>query len=183
MIDSGSISTFIDKSVANKLDLFIIPKQKTISLADPKQKARIIGEVIVDVTLNNRVRSSKVVEVIDGLFIGFIVGKDILQKYNKVTFKFNGPQEELIVGAVVSNEHFPAMKVPSPPLFTHLSSSIKPVATKSRRYTETDSKFIKEETARMLKEGIIEPSVSPWRAQPLIVSDENHKKTNGFRLQ
>ena len=28
----------------------------------------------------------------------------------------------------------------------------------------------------MSKEGIIEPSVSPWRAQVLVTSNENHKR-------
>ena len=31
-------------------------------------------------------------------------------------------------------------------------------------------------TARILKEGIIESSVSPWRAEVLVTSNENHKK-------
>ena len=176
MIDSGSNSTYIDKCAANKLNLLIIPKQKTVTLPVSKQKARIIGEVIIDITLHNNTHSCIVVEVIDGLSIDFLVGKDILKRYNKVIFKFDGPQEELVLGAVVNNEHFPAMEVPPPPLFTHLSDNIKPMATKSRRHTESNLKFIREETARMLKEGIIEPSVSPWRAQPIVTTDDNHKR-------
>ena len=80
------------------------------------------------------------------------------------------------VGAVGQTEHFPQMKVNPPPLFTHLSDNIKPVSTKSRHYTQSDKKFIKEETTRLLNEGIIEQSVSPWRAQVLVTSNENHKK-------
>ena len=162
MIDSGSISTFIDKSITNKLKLPIIPKSKIISLANPDLKANIIGEVTTDITLNNIKHNSVVVEVKDKLFIDIIIGKDILKKHKKVTFKFNDSENELIIGAVGQTEHFPQMKVNPPPLFTHLSDNIKPVSTKSCRYTQSDQKFIKEETTRLLKEGIIEPSVSPW---------------------
>ena len=68
------------------------------------------------------------------------------------------------------------MKVNPSPLFTQLSDNIKPVSTKSRRYTQSEKKFIKEETTGLLKEGIIEPSVSPWRAQVSVTSNENHKR-------
>ena len=176
MIDSGSISTFIDKSIANKLKLPIIPKTKIISLANPDLKANIIGEVTIDTALNNIKHNSVTVEVIDKLFIDIIIGKDILKKHKKVTFKFNGSENELIIRAVGQTEHFPQMKVNPPPLFTHLSDNIKLVPSKSRRYTQSDQKFIKEETTLLLKEGIIERSVSPWRAQVLVTSNENHKR-------
>ena len=50
------------------------------------------------------------------------------------------------------------------------------ILSQSQRYTPADRKFFKEETARMIKENIIGPSVSPWRAQVLATSNENHKK-------
>ena len=90
-------------------------------------------------------------EVIKDLFTD-IIGKDILKKYNKVTLKFNGPGAELVIGAVNKNN-------PSP-LFLHLSPKTMTIVTKSCRYTIADTKFIKEETARMLKEDIIESSVA-----------------------
>ena len=77
MIDSGSISTFTDKSITNKLKLPII------SLANPDLKANITGEVTIDITLNNIKHNSVVVEVIDKLFIDIIIGKDILKKHKK----------------------------------------------------------------------------------------------------
>ena len=42
--------------------------------------------------------------------------------------------------------------------------------------SEHDKKFISSEVRRLLTDGLIEPSNSPWRAQPLIVTPENHKK-------
>ena len=59
-----------------------------------KKKARIIGEVIIDMTLHNNTHSSIVVEVIGGLFIDFLMEKDILKKYNKVIFKFDESQKK-----------------------------------------------------------------------------------------
>ena len=37
-------------------------------------------------------------------------------------------------------------------------------------------KFIETETKKLLADGIIEPSISPWRAQVLVTTDECHKK-------
>ena len=37
-------------------------------------------------------------------------------------------------------------------------------------------KFIETETNSMLKEGIIRPSNSPWKAQVLVTEEDNHKK-------
>ena len=176
MIDSGSVRTFISKKTAKNLNLLILPKQETIRLADQNQHATIIGEAVVDLCLHNRLHSGIVVEVMKDLFIDLIVGKDLLRKYEKVTFKFDGPRKELIVGAISGNDPFPTIKVPPPPLFSHLSKDTNPIATKSRRFSLPDDRFTKEETARMLREGIIEPSVSPWRAQVLVMSNDNHKK-------
>ena len=61
-------------------------------------------------------------------------------------------------------------------MFRNLTPDCKPVAVKSRRYTADDSKYIETETKKLLADGIIEPSISPWRAQVLVTTDERHKK-------
>ena len=69
------------------------------------------------------------------------------------------------------------MNIPPPPLFTHLTSDIKPVATKSRRQSPAESLFMRQETARLHSQGIIRPSVSPWRAQAFVTrEDGTHKR-------
>ena len=69
-----------------------------------------------------------------------------------------------------------AAKVEPPSLFENLTDDCKPVATKSRRFNNPDRVFITDEVSRLLEEDIIEPSKSPWRAQVLVTSNENHKK-------
>ena len=61
-------------------------------------------------------------------------------------------------------------------LFEHLAPECKPIATKSRRHSVYDEKFIHAEVQKLLKEEIIEPSKSPWRAQVLVTTNENHKR-------
>ena len=51
----------------------------------------------------------------------------------------------------------------------------KPIVTKSRKYSREDQEFIKTETHRLLSEGIIDPSDSPWRAQVVVTKSERHK--------
>jgi hypothetical protein len=66
------------------------------------------------------------------------------------------------------------MEPPEP--FANLTPDCHPIATKSRRYSQEDLLFIDGEVERLLKEGIIEPSKSPWRAQVVVTKDKNHKK-------
>ena len=61
-------------------------------------------------------------------------------------------------------------------LFKNLDPRVKPIATKSKRFNLEDQKFIQSEIKKLLNENIIEPSVSPWRAQVLIADDGQHKK-------
>ena len=148
MIDSGSCSTFINKNAAEKLKLIVSLRSKSVSLAYPTCKAQVIGEVVDDLNLDSHLYSGVVMEVLDCLFINVIIWKDIFEKHKKVTPKFYGSKDELIVGAVRSSETFPAMRIAPLPLFTNVNSGIKPIATKSWRYLPAG--FICKEVARIL---------------------------------
>ena len=60
-----------------------------------------------------------------------------------------------------------------PEVFSNLTSDCYPISTKSRKFSSTDRKFIDSEVQKLLKEEIIEPSVSPWRAQIVVVPEED----------
>ena len=47
--------------------------------------------------------------------------------------------------------------------------------TKSRRQTSVDEAFIHQEILTLLKDKVIEPSRSPWRAQAFVVRNEKNK--------
>ena len=69
-----------------------------------------------------------------------------------------------------------ASKFESYRYFRDFKPGSKPIASKSRRYNESDKLFIRNEIRKLLNEGIIEPSFSPWRAQVLVTKDERHKR-------
>ena len=68
-----------------------------------------------------------------------------------------------------------ALNVSPSPLFSYLSPNIKPIASKSRKYSEEDKAFIKEETDRLLREGIFEHNNSLWRAQVVVTKNYRQK--------
>ena len=175
----------------------------SIPLADKKSVAKIIGEVIVDIDVNGVAHKNAPIEIIKDLCTDVIIGRDILGEHSRVVLNFNGPREELVIGAIQTDENtdsqlqhsnstpeatkspfsatpaqtFGAMNIAPPPLFTHLSKNIKPIATKSRQQSAAHSLFMKEETAKLLRRGVIRPSVSPWRAQAFVTKEDgNHKR-------
>ena len=64
-------------------------------------------------------------------------------------------------------------------LFENLTPDCKPIAARSRRYCAADRRFINDKVDELLKEGLIEPSNSNWRAQVVVTKDPNpdiHRK-------
>ena len=100
-----------------------------------------------------------------------ILGQDFMNKHESVVFNFGGKEPTLHVCALN------AMNIASPTLFSSLDNDCNPVAVKSRKQTNENYKFIASETQKLLADGIIEHSISPWRAQVLVVTNpETHKK-------
>ena len=61
-------------------------------------------------------------------------------------------------------------------LFYNIKEDCRPIACKSRKYSDSDKLFISEEVSKLLKAGIIKRSHSPWRAQVLITNDDRHRR-------
>jgi len=60
-------------------------------------------------------------------------------------------------------------------IFQLFHSKVRPISTPSRRFNTEDSRFITE-VNKLLDQGIIEQSESPWPAQVLVTKDERHKR-------
>ena len=74
----------------------------------------------------------------------------------------------------------PTAKVEYPQLFSHMlptcKATCKPVELKTHKFAAADQEPIRIERKRLLQEGRIEKSNSPWHAQPLIDDHGNDKK-------
>ena len=172
LVDSRSTSScFIDKLLVHQFDIKVIPAKGEISLANSSLTTKIEGECLINFTLDNHVYETVKVLVMENLCPNIILGQDFMERHQGAVFTFNGKEPTLLLCVLTP------MKIPPLSLFTHLSSDCKPIAVKSRRDTKDDEEFIKKEMHRLLDEGIIKPSKSPWRAQVLVTKEtERHKK-------
>ena len=94
-----------------------------------------------------------------------------MDKHRNVNIHLGGPLPTLHLVTLA------AVKTSNPArLFQHLKSKCRPIALKSRWCSRSDSVCISNEVKRLLKESLIKLSNSPWCAQPLVVTQENHKR-------
>ena len=93
-----------------------------------------------------------------------------LKKHDTISVKFGGLKSLTVCGLSTL-----AVSPPSP-FINSITPDYKTIASKSRKYNTADQEFITSETQKMLAEGIIEASTSPWRAQILVTTNERHKK-------
>jgi len=136
-------------------------------MASSSLSTRTEGYCEVILTMNGRIYANVRLSVLPGLCADVIPRQDFQQQHASVTLEYSG---QLVLCGLTT------LHVDPPELFANLTADCHPVVSKSRRYSFDDRKFIHEETRRLLQEGIIEPSNSPWRAQVVVTKDENHRK-------
>ena len=180
LIDSGSLSwSFIDQTFAERLQLITIPTVDApqVSMANSSLTTKVEGECYVDILLQNRKYTNVKLYVLANLCSDVILGQDFMKQHKSVVFNFGGDKPSLIVSTIGTVSTLTAMKIPSPKLFEHLTDDCRPIAVRSRKQTPANAKFIHEEVQKLLADGIIVPSTSPWRAQVLVTKEnQTHKR-------
>lgn len=171
LIDTGSSSSFISEALARRLNIPISRgRGMEISMANTTLRTRTQGECKVDLQLSSHSHKAVRLNVLKDLCADLIIGHDILGRYSSLNMQFGGSEDPLDICALLAAKVEPAC------LFPNLKPGIRPICVKTRRHNDSDSKFIRGEIAKLVKDGIIEESHSPWRAQVLVVSGENHKR-------
>ena len=176
LIDSGSTESFIDKNFAESLLLDTNKMNETITLASTSNTISVVGFVNVKLQYLNTALDNQKLFVFENLCSKVLLGLNILSKHSKLEIDYGGSRPELKLNKKDSICSLASLNIKAPPLFGNLTPDVKPIADKSRAYSKEDYNFIKSEVARLLKEKIIEPSHSPWRAQVLVVKQSSGKK-------
>ncbi|XP_054259721.1 uncharacterized protein LOC128984427 [Macrosteles quadrilineatus] len=171
LIDTGSSGSFINQSSALRFNIPVIPcNGGEVSMASTTLRSSIKGYCKINLKLQDHTYKNVVFSVLTNLCSDIIIGHDILKRHSSLQVQFGGKESPLNICSVALANVEPVE------LFRNLSPDCKPIATKSRRHSAIDEQFIESEIQLLLKEGTIEESRSPWRAQVLVVSSDNHKR-------
>ena len=133
--------------------------------------------------------------MVESLIADLIIGMDVLASHQSVYLDLGGPKPPITfhlrgrdteITPPISLERdqctkaccsmFPIMTTEPPALFPDKLLTVKPISSKSRRVSADNSLFMKTEVKRLLDLGIIELSVSPWRAQAFVVKGSSKKR-------
>lgn len=170
LIDTGSTDTYISEAFTSEAKIPVFSGTGCISMASTSLQSHISGYCFVNMKVLGHHYPNLRISILKDLCADVIIGHDILRQHSKVNVEFGGPKEPLSICSL----SFAAIEPPR--LFVNLSPNCKPIATKSRRFSLEDTKFISNEIRKLLDEGIIEESISPWRAQVLVTKNKSHKK-------
>ena len=169
LADSGATGNFLDELFASENKIPYNRVDYSVGLAAGSNSSNAVGESYVTLIVQNRTYENVKFSILPELVCDAILGDSFMDQHSSVEFRFGGSKPPLVLSGL------PPMDMVLPPMFSDLPSNVKPIATKSRRFSLRDKSFIGEEVQRLLKSDIIEPSKSPWRAQVLVDRDEGKK--------
>ena len=176
LIDKGSSESYIDRQFAKLMSVNINDTSGSVSLASSALSSPIVGICNVNLNIDEHLYPNMQLSVLNKLCCDIILGHDFMKRHDSIKISFGGSRPAVEINDSNTVCCLAASSVYPPKLFANLTSDCRPIATKSRKYSAVDREFIDKKTTRLLTEGIIEPSMSPWSAQVLVTSNERHKK-------
>ena len=168
--DSASSYSYLSPEIVKWLKAPIIKNTEKIGMASGKLTTESIGSCIITLKVQDRIYPEFKFRILPDLCADVLLGLDFLSLHRSITLNYGGSHPPLTICGLST------LKVPPPSLFAYLTPNCKPIADSRRRYSLEDQEFIEKETKRMLNEGIIEPSNSPWRAQIVVVKKGEKKR-------
>ncbi|GFS72378.1 retrovirus-related Pol polyprotein from transposon opus [Trichonephila clavipes] len=169
LIDTGSCLSFLNEKHVAKCKLKVEPYLGKISMANSSMVTEKEGVCKVNLKIENFTYQNVELLVMKDLCSDVLIGHDILNRHSSVEIGFEGNRPPLTICSLA------VAQVPPVSLFSNLNPDCRPLVTKSRRQIVEDNIFMALEVEKLLQEGVIEPSNSPWRAQAFVIRGENHK--------
>ena len=170
LLDTGASENFINESLVERLGVIYEKRYSNVTMVSKELRLATSRRASLTLTLFGKTYNNTYMDVMANACADVILGQKFLGKHETVKFEFGGNEGVLSVPAKTHNYVSLAVTaVDSPRIFEHLTSECKPIATRSRNYTNEDQRFIASEVQRLFSEDIIEPSTSAWRAQVLVV--------------
>uniref|UniRef100_A0A2C9LBJ4 CCHC-type domain-containing protein n=1 Tax=Biomphalaria glabrata TaxID=6526 RepID=A0A2C9LBJ4_BIOGL len=170
LVDTGRSESYISTHIAKKHKWQTRSSGNRIFMASTHVSRITQGHIYANIRLKNERYEGVRLSLLDNLCSAVILGLDFISLHQNLFIPFDGQKPSLCLSTLQPS------KVEAPSLFSNLSPNCTPVATRSRRYSVPDRKFIEKEIQQLIKDEIIEPSKSPWRAQVLVTTNDRHKK-------
>ena len=174
LIDTGSSSSFINETTAKRLKLKVFLHHKNVLMASSNLKNNIAGPCVADLNINGVNYNFVSLKIMKNLCTDILLGHDFQSQHKQVVFKFGGRKDDFIGARNVCA--ISSVTAAFPSLFRNILNDVKPTAVKSRQFNKSVQEFINREITRQRAKGIIQPRISPWRAQVVVVKGAENDK-------
>ena len=174
LTDTGSSGSFISDNHVKRLKSKVNSATGNVSMSSSSLNSPIKELYMVKINLLGESYPNIKLSVLADVCYDVILGQDLMSQHSEVSFAFGGTRKRLRISN--SSRSVPSASVDMPFLFSDLTTDCKPIATKSRWFGSDDNMFVLSEIEMMPQKGVIEESISSWRAQVLIVTNELKRK-------
>ena len=135
LIDTTAKNNHVDSGFCHRTNLKVSSAEKSfkVDLAVKGSSAKTIGSCTAQVELLGRSYAGIEFLVMNNLLWDVILGREFLSKHKCITFNFDSPELPLQIETLEEVQNINQIR-----LFEHKIPDCKPIAVKSRKYSNVD---------------------------------------------